>query len=253
MLFRSDFHEVVACDVSDYRDYTIESNSFTEPTINIRYIFNIRSDRYQADIAREKFINQTYLENNGYVTLNVRNNETEFTLRTEQRLPSDYHFYTLNSGVTDVSNLNISNFSETISKGNFIAWFVRYNGVIIKGPQIDYSKKSSRFFTFKRNDLNSILDNTDFEVFAYATTEYVSNLAEARQKGTPINYNVCKFVPDRGTMTIANLKDDKYKYRTYEFLSSRYQLAAEINFDNLAEEGECFNYYTPTLGHNMRK
>ena len=92
---------VIACDVSDYKDYGLTRDGvfFKEPTLSLRYIFQIKPASVMADEIKQvtKPDQFLFLENYGYMTLNCAtdalNDNTEFTLRVEQRLPQDYFFY----------------------------------------------------------------------------------------------------------------------------------------------------------------
>ena len=255
--------EIIACDISDYLDYVFTGNVFKEPTVNIRYLFNVRPAKEQAEAIKAitKPNLKSFYEHNADVTLNCRHDSTKFSLRVENRLPANYFFYPL----TQSSTSDAGTWASTYVQGQSIVWFVVQNNNIIYAYTAGTANaKNARFFTFTKKLLNSINYNEPFEVFAYlsnetstATTWNTATAAKAQWSSlankVPIGYSKCSFKPNREAMTMDSLQMDINRKRTYEYLLTKYTLAAEINFDNQDEAKTIYDYSRPTnAANNMR-
>ena len=257
----TDFTEAeIACEVSDYHDYIL-GETFTEPTLATRYIFKIRRADSQAEQIKQEIINVSFYEKNAYVTLNCKDDKSEFTLRTENRFPYDYNYYSLLT--TNFNNISEASFGTELIKGQSIIWFVKDdNNIVYAFSNAGSDYRDARFFNFTKEELN-IDYNKNFEVFGVVVNSAPTDIKVSGtgaqtlwnnlSQFTFISYNICQFKPDRPAITMTELHEgDAHKYRTYEFLYSKYQLASEINFDNIDEAGTVFNYSAPSAENNMR-
>ena len=255
---------VIACDVSDYHDYEISATHFTEPTLSIRYLFNIRPAAEQAQELLDKTDvgNRQFYENNGHVTFNCNGDDTEFSLRTDIRFPGDYYYYALKQ--SDINDTDKSKASTTLRQGQSILWFVVHNGSLIYA----YSNNdvtAARLFPFKKSDLPGVGYDDEFEVYAYLsnkTESYIINtsvdyeiraLWDKHTRIAPVAYHICTFLPDLPVLSQLQLQDPQYRKRTIDYLDYTYTLAAEINFDNLDASRTKYDYSYPTTANNMRQ
>ena len=225
--------EIIACDVSDYLDYSFANGIFIEPTINIRYLFNVRPAKEQADIIKNttKPSQKLFYERNGDVTLNCRNDATTFTLRVNNRLPANDFF----SPLTQKSITEEGTWGTTYVQGGNIRWFVVQNGNIIYAYTAGTNNAiNARFFTFSKSQLTGVNYNEPFEIFAYVTstttttgssTWTTSAAATTQWKNlankVPIVYNRCFFTPVTETVTMDGLPREHNRKRTYEHLFTR--------------------------------
>ena len=253
----------IACDVSDYNDFSITSTGIKEPTINIRYIFNIRPAKDQADeiVSATTPANLSYYENNKRITFNCAADTTHFTLRFENRLPSNYFFYPY----TQSSIGEGGSWGTSVLQAKSMVWFVRNkNGQIVYAYSAGTDNaKTARFLLFSKADFPGVGYNEYFEVFGYVSSDVTSAFTasgvnnattawNALANKAPIAYNKCKFMPNRPTLTMGEI-NASYRHRTYDYMTTHYTLAAEVDFDNIDPTGKTFDYTAPTVANNMRQ
>ena len=237
--------EVIACDVSRYVDGLDESKKYLlhEPTLSMRYIFNVRPAEEIADAIKQAMLSgrENVLEDNGYITVGVKNGGSSANLRVELHDVKDYYFYNFiySNKVVPEGDVRESYFGGELLQATSVRWFVydisgKYGKELTQG-----SDENGRMMAVSLNNLSGYFSPLDgsgassSQNFTYRTGDIayiVAYAADGAGHMCPIAKFTCRFSGNH-PMTI----DEMPEHRKVSYLDREYTKVAEITFDNDCE------------------
>lgn len=237
--------EVIACDVSRYVDGLDESKKYLlhEPTLSMRYIFNVRPAEEIADAIKQAMLSgrENVLEDNGYITVGVKDGGSSANLRVELHDVKDYYFYNFeySNKVVPEGDVQESYFGGELLQATSVRWFVydisgKYGKELTQG-----SDENGRMMAVSLNNLSGYFSPLDgsgassSQNFTYRTGDIayiVAYAADGDGHMCPIAKFTCRFSGGH-PMTI----DEMPEHRKVSYLDREYTKVAEITFDNDCE------------------
>lgn len=237
--------EVIACDVSRYVDGLDESKKYLlhEPTLSMRYIFNVRPAEEIADAIKQAILSgrENVLEDNGYITVGVKDGGSSANLRVELHDVKDYYFYNFeySNKVVPEGDVRESYFGGELLQATSVRWFVydisgKYGKELTQG-----SDENGRMMAVSLNNLSGYFNALDgsgavpSQYFTYRTGDIayiVAYAADGVGHMCPIAKFTCRFSGNH-PMTI----DEMPEHRKVSYLDREYTKVAEITFDNDCE------------------
>lgn len=252
----------IACDVSRYVDNQSPTDDILcEPTLSMRYIFNVRPATDIADNIKKALMSGNSYEDNGHITLGMYNGyKGNITLRMAISDLSMYYFYPYTN--TDfAAPAQESHFGTTLCQGKTVTWTVikrigtKYYYHILKDAGGTEAMLQNRYDininieSFKGeyrpvsdglgqpssdvHTINSMAIGQPYYVLAYVN-DYSEHTATTKHS-TPVARYTCYFRAESAPQDINNLDYN----RTDSLLEAKYTKVAEISFDD--EEGMNFN------------
>ena len=245
--------ETIACDVSRYVDGMDESRTYLlhEPTLSIRYIFNILpkkkiADDIMAALCKHDDGDYTY-EDNKKVTFGYKDENSELTLRLQLNDITRYSFYPMTSeGLKKVvynndiieADFDKSKYMNVLPWDNLL-WRV-YDMTKTKYCELN-GESNERFLHLtvkKLNDANWFnLDGTSVDaankpVIGKGIPVFVVAYLNTQGNKCPVaNFDV-RFM-DFHPMTDKQITDEGYNNRTISYLDEHYKKATKpISFDD---------------------
>ena len=237
--------EVIACDVSRYVDGLDESKKYLlrEPTLSMRYIFNVRPAEEIAEAIKQAMLSgrENVLEDNGYITVGVKDGGSSTNLRVALHDVKDYYFYNFkySNKVVPEGDLQESYFDGELLQATSVRWFVydisgKYGKELTQG-----SYENGRMMAVSLNNLSGSFNAlegsgaTSSQNFTYRTGDIayiVAYAADGAGHMCPIAKFTCRFSGSH-PMTI----DEMPEHRKVSYLDREYTKVAEITFDNDCE------------------
>ena len=237
--------EVIACDVSRYVDGLDESKKYLlhEPTLSMRYIFNVRPAEEIADAIKQAILSgrENVLEDNGYITVGVKDGGSSANLRVALHDVKDYYFYNFeySNKVVPEGDVQESYFGGELLQATSVRWFVydisgKYGKELTQG-----SYENGRMMAVSLNNLSGSFNALDgsgassSQNFTYRTGDIayiVAYAADGAGHMCPIAKFTCRFSGNH-PMTI----DEMPEHRKVSYLDREYTKVAEITFDNDCE------------------
>ena len=237
--------EVIACDVSRYVDGLDESKKYLlhEPTLSMRYIFNVRPAEEIADAIKQAILSgrENVLEDNGYITVGVKDGGSSANLRVALHDVKDYYFYNFeySNKVVPEGDVQESYFGGELLQATSVRWFVydisgKYGKELTQG-----SYENGRMMAVSLNNLSGSFNALDgsgassSQNFTYRTGDIAYIVAYAADDVghmCPIAKFTCRFSGNH-PMTI----DEMPEHRKVSYLDREYTKVAEITFDNDCE------------------
>lgn len=252
----------IACDVSRYVDNQSPTDDILcEPTLSMRYIFNVRPATDIADNIKKALMSGNSYEDNGHITLGMYNGyKGNITLRMAISDLSMYYFYPYTN--TDfAAPAQESHFGTTLCQGQTVTWTVikrigtKYYYHILKDAGGTEAMLQDRYDininieSFKGeyrpvsdglgqpssdvHTINSMAIGQPYYVLAYVN-DYSEHTATTKHS-TPVARYTCYFRAESAPQDLNNLDYN----RTDSLLEAKYTKVAEISFDD--EEGMNFN------------
>lgn len=252
----------IACDVSRYVDNQSPTDDILcEPTLSMRYIFNVRPATDIADNIKKALMSGNSYEDNGHITLGMYNGyKGNITLRMAIKDLSMYYFYPYTN--TDfAAPAEESHFGTTLCQGQTVTWTAikrigtKYYYHILKNAEGTEAMLQDKYDininieSFKGeyrpvsdgigqpssdvHTLSSIAIGQPYYVLAYVN-DYASHNATTKHS-TPVARYTCYFRAESAPQDLNNLDYN----RTDSLLEAKYTKVAEISFDD--EEGMNFN------------
>lgn len=252
----------IACDVSRYVDNQSPTDDILcEPTLSMRYIFNVRPATDIADNIKKALMSGNSYEDNGHITLGMYNGyKGNITLRMAISDLSMYYFYPYTN--TDfAAPAQESHFGTTLCQGKTVTWTVikrigtKYYYHILKDAGGTEAMLQNRYDininieSFKGeyrpvsdglgqpssdvHTINSMAIGQPYYVLAYVN-DYSEHTATTKHS-TPVARYTYYFRAESAPQDINNLDYN----RTDSLLEAKYTKVAEISFDD--EEGMNFN------------
>lgn len=252
----------IACDVSRYVDNQSPTDDILcEPTLSMRYIFNVRPATDIADNIKKALMSGNSYEDNGHITLGMYNGyKGNITLRMAISDLSMYYFYPYTN--TDfAAPAQESHFGTTLCQGKTVTWTVikrigtKYYYHILKDAGGTEAMLQNRYDininieSFKGeyrpvsdglgqpssdvHTINSMAIGQPYYVLAYVN-DYSEHTAITKHS-TPVARYTYYFRAKSAPQDINNLDYN----RTDSLLEAKYTKVAEISFDD--EEGMNFN------------
>lgn len=252
----------IACDVSRYVDNQSPTDDILcEPTLSMRYIFNVRPATDIADNIKKALMSGNSYEDNGHITLGMYNGyKGNITLRMAISDLGMYYFYPYTN--TDfAAPAQESHFGTTLCQGKTVTWTAikrigtKYYYHILKKTDgteamlqdkydIDINIESFKGEYRPVSDglgqpssdvhtVNSMAIGQPYYVLAYVN-DYASHNATTKHS-TPVARYTCYFRAESAPQGLNNLDYN----RTDSLLETKYTKVAEISFDD--EEGMNFN------------
>lgn len=251
----------IACDVSRYVDNQSPTDDILcEPTLSMRYIFNVRPATEIAGNIKKAILNGKAYEDNGHLTIGLfEGYKGNLTLRLNIRDLSMYYFYPYNNNDFG-TQAKESDFGTTLCQGQTVTWTaitrigsqyyyhiltqgdgkeaallntdnVSINASSFLGDYKPVIKPSSSADATKT--LSTIKIGTPYYVVAFVN-DY-SKSGDSNGHSTPVaSYNLY-FRAESAPQDLNNLDYN----RTDSLLEAKYTKVAEISFDD--EEGMNFN------------
>ena len=237
--------EVIACDVSRYVDGLDESKKYLlhEPTLSMRYIFNVRPAEEIAEAIKQAMLSgrENVLEDNGYITVGVKDGGSSTNLRVALHDVKDYYFYNFkySNKVVPEGDLQESYFDGDLLQATSVRWFVydisgKYGKELTQG-----SYENGRMMAVSLNNLSGSFNalegsgETSPQNFTYRMGDIayiVAYAADGAGHMCPIAKFTCRFSGGH-PMTI----DEMPEHRKVSYLDREYTKVAEITFDNDCE------------------
>ena len=235
--------EVIACDVSRYVDGLDESKKYLlhEPTLSMRYIFNVRPAEEIAEAIKQAMLSgrENVLEDNGYITVGVKDGGSSTNLRVALHDVKDYYFYNFiySNKVVPEGDVKESYFDGELFQATSVRWFVydisgKYGKELTQG-----SYENGRMMAVSLNNLSGYFSPLDgsgaVSYFTYRTGDIayiVAYAADGAGHMCPIAKFTCRFSGSH-PMTI----DEMPEHRKVSYLDREYTKVAEITFDNDCE------------------
>lgn len=256
--------ETIACDVSRYIDYNVNSGNYwfpsykyyvvQEPTLSIRYIFHIKSAAYLAKQIKDalcddgKAANLT-LEDNKRIVFGAKDDNAKMTLRTNLKNSGGqtYWFYPLNNAdngsksvypTQESQKITSNDFGSSLTQATKIRW-IAYNEDRTKYCVL--ATNGSQFYDFCINDLRNngtgwrtagtgASTSTPNDIGIGHTTYIVAFAYDGREMCPVANFEV--FVHSGYPKTKSEIDADGDVDRTLSYLESKYNQAMEpISFD----------------------
>lgn len=237
--------EVIACDVSRYVDGLDESKKYLlhEPTLSMRYIFNVRPAEEIAEAIKQAMLSgrENVLEDNGYITVGVKDGGSSTNLRVALHDVKDYYFYNFiySNKVVPEGDLQESYFDGELLQATSVRWFVydfsgEYGKELTQG-----SHENGRMMAVSLNNLSGSFNALEgsgavsSQNFTYRTGDIayiVAYAADGAGHMCPIAKFTCRFSGSH-PMTI----DEMPEHRKVSYLDREYTKVAEITFDNDCE------------------
>lgn len=252
----------IACDVSRYVDNQSPTDDILcEPTLSMRYIFNVRPATDIADNIKKALMSGNSYEDNGHITLGMYNGyKGNITLRMAISDLGMYYFYPYTN--TDfAAPAQESHFGTTLCQGKTVTWTVikrigtKYYYHILKDAGGTEAMLQDRYDininieSFKGeyrpvsdglgqpssdvHTINSMAIGQPYYVLAYVN-DYSEHTATTKHS-TPVARYTCYFRAESAPQDLNNLDYN----RTDSLLEAKYTKVAEISFDD--EEGMNFN------------
>lgn len=252
----------IACDVSRYVDNQSPTDDILcEPTLSMRYIFNVRPATDIADNIKKALMSGNSYEDNGHITLGMYNGyKGNITLRMAISDLGMYYFYPYTN--TDfAAPAQESHFGTTLCQGKSVTWTAikrigtKYYYHILKKTDgteamlqnkydIDINIESFKGEYRPVSDglgqpssdvhtVNSMAIGQPYYVLAYVN-DYSEHTATTKHS-TPVARYTCYFRAGSAPQDLNNLDYN----RTDSLLEAKYTKVAEISFDD--EEGMNFN------------
>ena len=239
--------ETIACDVSRYIDGLDASGRYLlhEPTLSMRYIFNIRPAADIANAIKTAILSgpQNVLEDQGNISMGVYGRGSTTNLRVEFHDVGDYYFYNYvysNKIVPEGHETTESDFGTELIKATRIRWFVydetgRLSKELLTTNLID----NGRMASISLDNLSGYFSKLDGESGESEQITYdighvayiVAYAADAGSNMCPVAKFNCRFISDSYPMTVEEVP----AYRRVSFLDTKYTKVAEITFDNDCE------------------
>lgn len=251
----------IACDVSRYVDnQSATDDILCEPTLSMRYIFNVRPATDIASNIKKAILNGNAYEDNGHLTIGLfEGYKGNITLRLNVRDLSMYYFYPYynNDFGTQAKE---SDFGTTLCQGQSVTW----TAITRIGSQYYYhiltqsDGKEAKLLNTDNISINATSFLGDYKpAIKPSSSENTTKTLSTIKIGSP--YYVVAFVNDYSksggtnghTTPVASYKLyfraesapqdlDYLDYnRTDSLLEAKYTKVAEISFDD--EEGMNFN------------
>lgn len=261
----------IACDVSRYVDYVNATNdgasagSFTEPTLSLRYFFNVMPAKTCAEKIKAALLkNNAYpVEDYGNVTIGLLNGKGSVKLRLNLSYPDRYYFYPYSSSNYGVAAKE-SEFTESDDNGTVyplqgqtLTWTVRTtidgelyyhvlgrtansttdcayvpgeatHTLVLSDLQGTYQKVSDPTKTVNL-DKNAIVEGKAYTIVVYLNAATSADDANAGLT-TPLARFNCHFVKDSSPLVAGSLTN----HRQLDYLNENYTLAGNITFDDFA-------------------
>lgn len=252
----------IACDVSRYVDNQSPTDDILcEPTLSMRYIFNVRPATDIADNIKKALMSGNSYEDNGHITLGMYNGyKGNITLRMAISDLSMYYFYPYTN--TDFAAPSLeSHFGTTLCQGKTVTWTAitrigtKYYYHILKDAEGTEAMLQNRYDininieSFKGeyrpvsdglgqpssdvHTISSMAIGQPYYVLAYVN-DYSDHTATTKHS-TPVARYTYYFRAESAPQDLNNLDYN----RTDSLLEAKYTKVAEISFDD--EEGMNFN------------
>lgn len=236
--------DAIACDVSRYNDWEVETaggtDYFREPTLSLRYIYNIRPARVMAEDIKAALLRNemTTFENNGYISIGLLNQKGYISLRLNQTSPDRYFFYPYTDRFQNSAVESDFDTSQLIQ-----ATKVSWRAIRVVNGQNYYREIASSFNECKiRLEMNSLVgeykpvsgSGSSVNINATDIKEGVSYFivvyAEGNGHSSPIaNFN-CYFINASAPQPVGSSDS----HRTIDYLEDNYTRAGLISFDDMA-------------------
>lgn len=223
--------ETIACDVSRYLDGLDDSKTYLlhEPTLSIRYIFKIHKAKDIADALKDAILkgSGSVYEDHGNVTVGIKDENTETSLRADLASVDDYYFYHFTGGYNNASPQE-SNFESTLYQATKLKWEVYEYGnnlPVASGETTNTYGNTMYPLTMKKNLGTYQNSNSSFKA---GDKCYVVYYATDGTHSCPVGKLTCQFLESYPmTKNDANMKT----YRTLDYMDKNYKKVASISFD----------------------
>lgn len=238
--------ETIACDVSRYIDGLDETRQYLlhEPTLSMRYIFNIRPAADIANAIKTAILSgpQNVLEDQGNISMGAYGRGSTTNLRVEFHDVGDYYFYNYvysNKIVPEGHETTESDFGTELIKATRIRWFVYDETGRLSKELTTNLIDNGRMASISLDNLSGYFSKLDGESWESEQITYdighvayiVAYAADAGSNMCPVAKFNCRFISDSYPMTVEEVP----AYRRVSFLDTKYTKVAEITFDNDCE------------------
>ena len=246
--------ETIACDVSRYNDYSINTNYVEkEPTLSIRYIFHIKSAAYLAKRIKDALCDHSRaadltLEDNKRIVFGAKDANATMSLRTNLKNSGGqtYWFYPLNTAqpksvypTTESQKITASDFGSNMLKAEYVSWIAynedktKYKVLGTTSTQffdLSISKlKGSGWLNVKDDKSTGVPEDIGFGHTVYVVAWAVNGTTDM----CPVaNYEV--FIHEGYPKTKDEITADNNTDRTLSYLEDedRYEKKMDISFDD---------------------
>lgn len=238
--------ETIACDVSRYIDGLDETRQYLlhEPTLSMRYIFNIRPAADIANAIKAAILSgpQNVLEDQGNISMGAYGRGSTTNLRVGFHDVGDYYFYNYvysNKIVPEGHETTESDFGTELIKATRIRWFVYDETGRLSKELTTNLIDNGRMASISLDNLSGYFSKLDGESWESEQITYdighvayiVAYAADAGSNMCPVAKFNCRFISDSYPMTVEEVP----AYRRVSFLDTKYTKVAEITFDNDCE------------------
>ncbi len=238
--------ETIACDVSRYIDGLDASGRYLlhEPTLSMRYIFNIRPAEDIANAIKNAILSgpQNVLEDQGNISMGAYDRNSTTNLRVGFHDVGDYYFYNYvysNKIVPEGHETTESDFGTELIKATRIRWFVYDETGRLSKELTTNLIDNGRMAPISLDNLSGYFSKLDGESGGSEQITYdighvayiVAYAADAGNNMCPVAKFNCRFISDSYPMTVEEVP----AYRRVSFLDTKYTKVAEITFDNDSE------------------
>lgn len=238
--------ETIACDVSRYIDGLDETKQYLlhEPTLSMRYIFNIRPAADIANAIKAAILSgpQNVLEDQGNISMGAYDRNSTTNLRVGFHDVGDYYFYNYvysNKIVPEGHETTESDFGTELIKATRIRWFVYDETGRLSKELTTNLIDNGRMASISLESLSGYFSKLDGESWESENITYdighvayiVAYAADAGSNMCPVAKFNCRFISDSYPMTVEEVP----AYRRVSFLDTKYTKVAEITFDNDCE------------------
>ena len=237
--------ETIACDVSRYIDGLDASGRYLlhEPTLSMRYIFNIRPAEDIANAIKNAILSgpQNVLEDQGNISMGAYDRNSTTNLRVGFHDVGDYYFYNYNFSnklVPEGHEVTESDFGTELIKATRIRWFV-YDETGRLSKELTNNLDKGRMATISLANLSGNFSKLDGNAWEAEQITYdighvayiVAYAADEANNMCPVAKFNCRFIGDSYPMTVEEVP----AYRRVAHLDAKYTKVAEITFDNDSE------------------
>lgn len=271
--------DTIACDESRYTNYKTSGNTFTEPTLSIRFKFVIRKASWIADELKNALItsntDRRTAEDGKYMDIGINetsNGKSEAYLRYNYADIENYYFYPLTqealynkkvyypASKTEQNKFEDSDFTNELVKATNSSWNVydetfQYYCVLTPEKNKPYFCKISPYRLNNETWTNISTQETGrpgslagLSTFGANSRFYVASYLQGNSKQHCPIFNVgCRFVADY-PRTMDDLTENA-PMRTIDYIEDHYKKATDpISFDNTSEG---MTLDLPTKENNM--
>ena len=237
--------ETIACDVSRYIDGLDASGRYLlhEPTLSMRYIFNIRPAEDIANAIKNAILSgpQNVLEDQGNISMGAYDRNSTTNLRVGFHDVGDYYFYNYNFSnklVPKGHEVTESDFGTELIHATRIRWFV-YDETGSLSKELTNNLDKGRMATISLANLSGYFSKLDGKAGEAEQITYdighvayiVAYAADEANNMCPVAKFNCRFISDSYPMTVEEVP----AYRRVAHLDAKYTKVAEITFDNDCE------------------